>query len=334
MTLTQTLTQAKQAAPRQGWIDVLKGIGILAVVVGHITFNKSVVAQIFMFHMPLFFLAGGWLHDAAAPQRAYLKSKARSLLLPYACFVLILWPLELMLSVPPDAISWQTVAMPMLLGGRALTGAAGVLWFVTCYFLTQQLVHFLLRRFALPLCGALCAAMLAIAYLAAWLWPGWSLPWSADVVLFAAPLYLIGYAARGVALARWTMLWVALALGAALLNAAGIANTLDLKAGAYGLPLVTLASALAVVALLAVLAQRIEAGLAGRLLAALGGASMTIMFMHQLVQLAIAKKLGMMQAAPRIAGALLVCYLLHMLLRGWPAGARLFLGRRTQGVAA
>lgn len=314
------MTQAKP--PRQAWIDVLKGIGILAVVVGHITYNRALVAQIFMFHMPLFFLAGGWLHDAAVPQRAFLLAKARSLLLPYACFVLILWPLELLMSAP--AIGWTMLAEPMLLGGRLLTGAAGVLWFVTCYFLTQQLVHFLLRRCALPVCVAIAALMLAGAYLL----PAWPLPWCADVVLFAAPLYLIGYAARGVRLDRWTALWLLLAVGAVLLNVAGFANTLDLKAGAYGLPLVTLASALAVVALLAVLAQWIEAGVAGRVLAAIGAASMTIMFLHQLVQLAIAKQLGVMQAGPRIAGALLVCYLVHLLLNGWPAGARLFLGRR------
>lgn len=323
---------------RQTWIDVLKGIGILAVVVGHITFNKTAVAQIFMFHMPLFFLAGGWLHDASTPQRAFLASKARSLLLPYACYLVILWPLELMMSVPADAAggrwTWTLLAEPMLLGGRSLNGAAGVLWFVTSYFLTQQLVHFLLRRFALPVCGALGAAMLAAAYLGARLFPGWSLPWGADTVLFAAPLYLIGYCARNVELRRWSALWLALTVAAVALNVAGFPNTLDLKFGVYGLPLVTLASALAVVALLAVLAQRIEAGITGRVLAALGGASMTIMFLHQLVQLAIAKQLGIMQAAPRIAGALAVCYLVHQMLNAWPAAARLFLGRRPQGVAA
>lgn len=323
---------------RQTWIDVLKGIGILAVVVGHITFNKSAVALIFMFHMPLFFLAGGWLHDAGAPQRAFAQSKARALLLPYVCYLLILWPLELMMSVPAGAAggpwTWSLLVEPMLLGGRWLNGAAGVLWFVTCYFLTQQLVHFLLRRFTLAVCGALGAAMLGVAYLAAWIWPGWALPWAANVVLFAAPLYLIGYCARHVELRRWTVLWLLLALGAVALNLAGVPNTLDLKFGVYGLPLVTLASALAVVALLAVVAQRIEANVAGRVLAALGAASMTIMFLHQLVQLTIAKQLGVMQAGPRIAGALVVCYLVHKLLGSWPAAARLFLGRRSQVVAA
>ncbi|UUZ49868.1 hypothetical protein LP420_06920 [Massilia sp. B-10] len=42
---------------RQTWLDVLKGIGILTVVVGHISFNRNLVGLIQMFHMPLFFLA-------------------------------------------------------------------------------------------------------------------------------------------------------------------------------------------------------------------------------------------------------------------------------------
>jgi fucose 4-O-acetylase-like acetyltransferase len=208
-----------------------------------------------------------------------------------------------------------------------------VFWFVTCYFLTQQLVHFLLRRYRLPACGTIAALMLAGAYLTAWRWPHWSLPWNAQVVLFGAPLYLTGHAVREVELARWTPLWLVLTLGALLLNMAGAGNSLDLKYSDYGLPVVTLASALAAVALLAVLARRIHASRAGRVLAALGGASMTIMFLHQLVQLAIAKQLGVTQAPARIAGALLLSYLMHMLLSASSLGARLFLGRRPVGVA-
>lgn len=330
----KTMTPMIPTVSRQTWIDVLKGMGILAVVVGHITFNKTLVALIFMFHMPLFFLAGGWLHDPAVAPRAYLRSKARSLLLPYACYLVILWPLELAMSVPEGQWSWQQLAVPMLFGGRMLTGAAGVLWFVTCYFLTQQLAHALLRRFTLAQCGVIACALLAVAYGAAYLFPGWSLPWAADVLLFALPLYLAGYAARGVALPRWSVLWLLLAAGAVALNLAGVANTLDMRAGQYGVPLLTLASAVAVVALLAVAAQWIAATAAARVFTALGAASMTIMFLHQLVQLAIAKQLGIMQAGPRIAGALAVCYLAHRLLNAWPGAARLFLGRRSQGVAA
>jgi polysaccharide biosynthesis protein PslL len=323
---------------RQTWLDVLKGIGILTVVVAHISFNRNLVGLIQMFHMPLFFLAGGWLHDTRPSQLAYARTKARSVLLPYVCFLVILWPLELLMSAPPGAAwDWERLLVPMLFGGRWLNGAAGPLWFLTCYFMTQQLVHFLLRHCAPAVWAAAAAMMLACAYLAAWLFPGWSLPWSADVVLFAAPVYLIGYAARHQSLGRWSALWVLLTIGGAALYLArlpGLANTLDMKFGVYGIPLVTLASALAMVALLALLSQRIATSRAGRVLASFGAASMTILAVHQLVQLFIAKQLGIMQAGPRILGALVVCYAVHQLLDAWPAAARLFLGRRPQQVAA
>lgn len=323
---------------RQTWLDVLKGIGILTVVVGHISFNRNLVGLIQMFHMPLFFLAGGWLHDTRAPQRAYALAKSRTLLLPYVCFLVILWPLELLMSAPPGtALSWERLAQPMLFGGRWLNGAAGPLWFLTCYFLTGQLAHFLLRHCAPAVWAAAGALMLACAWLGAWLFPGWQLPWSAEVVLFAAPLYLIGYAARNMALARWSALWLLLGLGGAALYLAhlpGLTNTLDMKSGVYGIPLVTLASALGMVALLALFSQRVAATGAGRVFARLGAASLTILAVHQLVQLFIAKELGIMQAGPRIIGALVVSYGVHLLLDAWPGAARLFLGRRPVRVAA
>lgn len=41
-------------------IDVLKGIGIILVVLGHITFGDQLVRKIiFSFHMPLFFFLSG-----------------------------------------------------------------------------------------------------------------------------------------------------------------------------------------------------------------------------------------------------------------------------------
>lgn len=317
---------------REPWIDVLKGIGIVAVVVGHITFRRSLVTQLYMFHMPLFFLIGGALHDASVPQRAFVAAKVRSLLVPYACFLAVLWPLELLYAVPAGVAggrwSWPLLGAPMLLGGRLLTGFAGVFWFVTCYFLTQQLAHAMLRQLAPRACVLAAAGLLALAYALALAWPHWSLPWSAEALLFCAPVYLIGYAARGCDLARRTPVWLLLAACALLLNVVGAGNTLDIKAGDYGLPLVTLASALAVAALLAVLARQWHANLAGRALAALGGASMTIMFLHQFVQLMVAKQFGVIQAPARIVAALAVCYLAHRLLTASPLAARLLLGRR------
>ena len=320
---------------RQLWIDALKGIGISAVVVAHVTYNPLLMKTIFMFHMPLFFLLGGWLHNVKVAPAPYLKAKAFALLVPYLCFLVLLWPLELLVSYPDQvwngAWIWHDLLTPMLLGGPLLTGFASVFWFVTCYFLTQQLMHFLLRRHTLRRCAAICAAMLLMAYLHAWLLPQWWLPWSADAVLIAAPLYLIGYWARSsrpLPVAAALAVAFSVALAAAALNVFGVKNTLDLKNVDYGMPVVTLVSALACVALMAALARRVQANMIGRALAALGGASMTIMFLHQFVQLMMAKKFGIEQAPPRIAAALLLCYLAHRLLTKSPLMARFFLGIR------
>ena len=315
---------------RQIWIDVLKGLGIISVVVGHITYNRLLVNTIFMFHMPLFFLLGGWLHNTDISQPAYLKAKAHSLLLPYLSFLLILWPLELLVAFPdqPWSAAWMLTGLiePMVVGGQLLTGFAAVFWFVTCYFLTQQLMHFLLRRYSMQRCALICALMLACAYLNALLFRPLWLPWSANAVLIAAPLYYIGYWARDRNIARFTSLFMVLALTAAALNVFGYHNVFDIKATDYGFPVVTLVSALACVAVLAATARHLQSNIVGRGLAAIGGASMTIMFLHQFVQLMMAKKLGISQALPRIVVALLLCYLIHQLLKKSPLTARFFLG--------
>ena len=135
---------------RQGWIDALKGMGIITVVVAHVTYNRLLMELIFMFHMPLFFFLGGWLHNTGVAPGPYLKTKALGLLLPYLSFLVLLWPLELLVSYPDQAWDsvwlWNDLLTPMLLGGPLLTGFASVFWFVTCYFLTQQLMHCLLQN--------------------------------------------------------------------------------------------------------------------------------------------------------------------------------------------
>lgn len=321
---------------RQQWIDVLRGIGIVFVVLGHVAPAPMAVDLVFMFHMPLFFLIGGWLHRESMPQADYLRSRAFGLLLPYICYLLILWPLELRAAYPDQHWDAAFVAhfllKPMLLGGPLLKGYAAVFWFVTCYFLTQQLVHCLVRNYSRKVCLLLFCAMLLCAYLQAWWLPQRWLPWSAHTVLFAAPLYYLGYRAREFDIERYTALFCIVSAAGVALNLAGLHNRLDLKYLDYGIPLITLASAVACCALLALLAQRLEKRGAGKALAAgfasLGTASMTIMFTHQFIHLAMAKQLGLDNAVLRIVAALALGWLLHKLLLRQSLLARLFVGVR------
>lgn len=78
---------------RLSWIDILKGIGIILVVIGHIYANDTTFNWIYSFHMPLFFFAAGWLYKKRDIWK-YIKSKIITVVIPYFAFsysVLIYW---------------------------------------------------------------------------------------------------------------------------------------------------------------------------------------------------------------------------------------------------
>ena len=56
------MIREKQFISRLSWLDILKGIGIILVAVGHIYLNEKINHWIYSFHMPLFFLAAGWVY--------------------------------------------------------------------------------------------------------------------------------------------------------------------------------------------------------------------------------------------------------------------------------
>lgn len=72
---------AYQHAPqRLDWVDVARGIGIIAVVVGHVWTRGPLRDAMYSFHMPLFFLLSGMLsrpHPVGAFTRRQLVSQMR-----------------------------------------------------------------------------------------------------------------------------------------------------------------------------------------------------------------------------------------------------------------
>lgn len=56
------------------WIDTLKALGIIAVVVGHVV-PGTLAKIIFSFHMPLFFFISGFLFKEKNEVGSYFKKK-------------------------------------------------------------------------------------------------------------------------------------------------------------------------------------------------------------------------------------------------------------------
>jgi fucose 4-O-acetylase-like acetyltransferase len=98
---------------RAVWVDNLKGIGIILVVIGHVagglnsagnipsstTFDYA-IRWIYAFHMPLFFFASGlFAYRSLTKGRSQLiKSKAMTLLYPYAVWTILQWSCHEMMA--------------------------------------------------------------------------------------------------------------------------------------------------------------------------------------------------------------------------------------------
>lgn len=70
-------------------MDVLKGIGIYLVILGHTVKDDGLYLWIYSFHMPLFFFISGWLtepKERIGDYRLFVAKKTKSLLWPFIFF--------------------------------------------------------------------------------------------------------------------------------------------------------------------------------------------------------------------------------------------------------
>ena len=68
---------------RIAYIDILRGIGILLMVMGHVGFGSRFSHYIHAFHMPLFFVVSGYFYSAKADLISLAKKRTKTLLIPY-----------------------------------------------------------------------------------------------------------------------------------------------------------------------------------------------------------------------------------------------------------
>ncbi len=74
---------------RINWIDIAKGIGIILVVLSHLTENGQILRKvIFSFHMPLFFFLSGLVLKVNIPFLEYLKKKFKGVYFPFLFFLI------------------------------------------------------------------------------------------------------------------------------------------------------------------------------------------------------------------------------------------------------
>ncbi|MEL6816205.1 MAG: acyltransferase family protein, partial [Cyanobacteria bacterium J06598_3] len=221
-------------------------------------------------------------------------------------------------------------------GGTTLTGTTGVFWFITCLFVTQQLFNFISNRIhsrkamVLISLGLYAASCLVQPFIPDY----FAVPWSANAVGCAFLFYATG-ALYGQFLFKeqnnkteknLRLAAIAITIFSIELLSLGVDLSFGMKHGYYGYFVLSPLAAFGLIKLLMVSSAWLaEEKWLCTSLSFMGGASLTIMYIHRLIEYNLPKFL---QGSPLFEAAVitLACCLLHSLFLQSTVSKALMLG--------
>lgn len=276
------------ATGRIKWIDVAKGIGIIAVVLGH-SGNLFLAHYIYWFHMPLFFLISGYLHKQPDSFDMFVKNTRRKtcrLLVPYVSFYCLILVIE-KINYGQAAITLKDFTR-LLFGGQLLGGFFASFWFITVLYLTQ--IAFSLLLLNLKTAKAV-SAVLVSAYILSYLDSLFSVSvydikflWNADVVLLAVVFYSAGWLLKNkkVVIKRSVLLLCSfITCITIILDAQGIINySLDMRSSTYNHFLLDLLVPVGICMMILQFSRFLEKYRTSKYLMLAGRYSLPIMYLH------------------------------------------------------
>ena len=137
-----------KSSQRESYIDVVRGLAIIFVVLGHLGMPAFAHSFIYGFHMPLFFILSGYLYSSSkqtnVPFLQYTHIKARAYLFPYVILALVNFFANLLMEKvqlsPSDLwISSKSHLYWLLLTNDAygISPNCEALWLLPCFFLVS-----------------------------------------------------------------------------------------------------------------------------------------------------------------------------------------------------
>lgn len=136
----------KDKTDRLEWIDVLRGIGIIFVTIGHIYSNSIIYNWIYSFHMPLFFFAAGWVYKEKLIL-VDIKRRIETIVIPYFTFgllILLYWQFFERRFRNSD-MGFGEALFGLFSGAYDNLDFNVHLWFLPCFFVTVVLFNILAK---------------------------------------------------------------------------------------------------------------------------------------------------------------------------------------------
>ncbi|MDR1790141.1 MAG: acyltransferase family protein [Propionibacteriaceae bacterium] len=196
--MTTTILKPLGAASvrtRSVGLDLARMIGLVCVVIGHTANGDFLWARqlAVSFDVPIFFIISGYLWRPGRTLGAEVRRRARTLLVPYACWAAL--ALVVALCVPVPGTSFGEVVGHLALGGENIREFFGPLWFVSTMFIATVVFRATLPKSPfIPLAIGLTGVVLGSWWRESIAW--W--PEGAGVAMIAIFYLLCGWAFRRV----------------------------------------------------------------------------------------------------------------------------------------
>lgn len=191
---------------REPWIDILRGIGILLVVLGHTT-NLPAPAQAFIysFHLPLFFFLSGYLfHSEKYKGRSHFEFallRFRRLMVPYFVIALICLMFVLLKDLKNNVFEFKVLLRYVegILYSRGSVHSmpsCSPLWFLSCLYVIELFFFLIIKTFSKPM--YIFFAVVVLGLVGALLSTGdlQKFFWNSDTALTGIVFYYCGYLVR------------------------------------------------------------------------------------------------------------------------------------------
>lgn len=187
-------TDLIQNKSRNTVLDVLKGIGIISMVMGHANMGGLFETYIAGFHMQLFFIVSGYLFrpEKYSTFYGYLKRKITSIIVPYFFFAaLTVVSCEIINVIRGERVYfWNQYLLGILWGNQAIFPITGAIWFLQCIFWVEIGYYLIQRIKSKPTHSIVIATILGISVILNL--KHISLPFSLDSALSGIVFYHIG----------------------------------------------------------------------------------------------------------------------------------------------
>lgn len=281
-------------------LDILKGVLIITVVVGHVYAPLSWL-DVFWFHMPAFFIICGYATHNWNFEKENIRKKIVRLWIPYMAYCLMLLPF-----IPNVSVGRQILKF-IIGGGNSTTCLTYPFWFANAMLMACIAYSFLKTYVSSKIRVSLICLIwfvIHVVYIPDCL-PAY-LPLGIDLALGAICYIEVGFLLKTFNGKRAAFLFVIIPFIFALCNANGLLlYRLNMMSMIYDHVFLDLLVPLSFVILLYVLCSYIEkCSVVSNILQYIGQASMSIMFMHVAI-IYLCTNLGLPKYLSIVLGALL-----------------------------